>query len=578
MITMDAAVASLLFLSAALYVSGLVVSLSSKQSIDDREGGLRRRNAHQVWANFSKVTCLSRTTTTLQVVANPILERTFTLKDGSTIPNPIHGNAFQSLQNLQADLVRYVPWFPYPKVSVAELDKPSQDGKTSWDFTNILPMLTDFMDATYARNHTTVINFSTQPCWLFGDDEQKPIDCSYPDNPDESFFRYVRGDRKNLLDPTSNEMADYYARLLQYLVNGEFVDEAGNKISGGPKYDLSGGHIWELFNEGEHNYVVEQYIQDYDVVVAKMIEAVGKDRAPKFMGIGGANPAWIGPFLNDSLHKNTTYPPIDYISEHFYATCTNRTDPSTYASDFFGHAKDFVERVKEMMRTIASSDYPYAKLVLNELGVIMPADNDPNRSIDADLPDIYWNAAGAMFAYLFTEFVPLGVDVMGHSQLAGSPEIPEWNIPLPQFPSVSLLDWRTGLGNARYWVLKLLLEEFQPGDMVVDSGVASSNKESIDNNIALVAVIHTSSCCGTHKKVLLVNKQMQDHRVCLNKVLVGEVHLRIVDPVSVQRGSDKGIREEVCSNDDYCVLLRPFAVVVATAPVPKMLARLASIF
>jgi hypothetical protein len=26
---------------------------------------------------------------------------------------------------------------------------------------------------------------------------------------------------------------------------------------------------------------------------------------------------------------------------------------------------------------------------------------------------------------------------------------------------VSLLDWRTGFGNARYWVLKLLLEHFQ---------------------------------------------------------------------------------------------------------------------
>lgn len=25
----------------------------------------------------------------------------------------------------------------------------------------------------------------------------------------------------------------------------------------------------------------------------------------------------------------------------------------------------------------------------------------------------------------------------------------EWGIPLPQYPSVSLLDWRTGLGNAR---------------------------------------------------------------------------------------------------------------------------------
>ena len=46
---------------------------------------------------------------------------------------------------------------------------------------------------------------------------------------------------------------------------------------------------------------------------------------------------------------------------------------------------------------------------------------------------------------------------------AGSPKIPEWGIPLPQYPSVSLLSWNTGYGNARYWVLKLLIEHFAPG-------------------------------------------------------------------------------------------------------------------
>ena len=60
------------------------------------------------------------------------------------------------------------------------------------------------------------------------------------------------------------------------------------------------------------------------------------------------------------------------------------------------------------------------------------------------------NAAGALYAYVFASLAPLGVEVLGQSQLAGSPKIPEWGIPLPQFPSVSLLDWRTGLGNARY--------------------------------------------------------------------------------------------------------------------------------
>jgi len=91
------------------------------------------------------------------------------------------------------------------------------------------------------------------------------------------------------------------------------------------------------------------------------------------------------------------------------------------------------------------------------------------NGINASLPDLYWNAAGAMYAYLYGKLVLDGVEVLGHSQLAGSPEIPEWGIPAPQYPSVSLLSWQTGYGNARYWALKLLLEHFQPGDLLFNT-------------------------------------------------------------------------------------------------------------
>lgn len=91
----------------------------------------------------------------------------------------------------------------------------------------------------------------------------------------------------------------------------------------------------------------------------------------------------------------------------------------------------------------------WCRLDLDELGVILADDNNNSLPLDANIPDIYWNAAGAMYAYLFGNLAPAGVEVLGHSQLAGSPPIPHWNIPLAQFPSVSLLDWTTGLGNAR---------------------------------------------------------------------------------------------------------------------------------
>ena len=292
----------------------------------------------------------------------------------------------------------------------------------------------------------------------------------------------MRGNRANLLDPTAGDLARYYSALLSWLVKGWFVDEAGTNHTGGPRYDLSRakGHTWELFNEAEHGYTWQQYVHDYDVIVPAMIDAVGgAENAPKFMGIGGASSAWIGPFLNASNHHvahNANHtPPIDYVSQHFYAGAANRTDPGCYAANFFGEARGFVARVEGFVATRDASSFPRARLDLDELGVIMPGDNDPSLPLDADLPDIYWNAAGAMYAYLFARLAPLGVAVLGQSQLAGSPKIPEWGIPLPQFPSVSLLDWRTGFGNARYWVLKLLIEEFAPGDTFVETRARAAN-------------------------------------------------------------------------------------------------------
>lgn len=47
---------------------------------------------------------VSNTTTTLQVVANPLLRREC----------PVAKQAWQSLRDLEATHVRYVPWFPYP--------------------------------------------------------------------------------------------------------------------------------------------------------------------------------------------------------------------------------------------------------------------------------------------------------------------------------------------------------------------------------------------------------------------------------------------------------------------------------
>jgi hypothetical protein len=144
-------------------------------------------------AHWDKVTGVSKTTATLQVVVNPPLRR------GSAI----HDKAFKSLHDIQADYVRYVPWLPYPKLAVAELEPPA-NGKTSWDFSLIDPMTIDFLEAT--KGHSVILNFSTIPAWMFKTD--KPV--TYPADPDQPVWDYTQG--TEFRDPTMKEVGDYYGR------------------------------------------------------------------------------------------------------------------------------------------------------------------------------------------------------------------------------------------------------------------------------------------------------------------------------------------------------------------------------
>ena len=108
----------------------------------------------QVTVDWGKVMCVSKTTPTLQVVVNPMLRTN----------SPIHDGSFLALKELGANYVRYVPWFPYTRLAVAELYPPTKE-KTYWDFTLIDSMTKDFMEAT--SGHSVVMNFSTLPVWLF---------------------------------------------------------------------------------------------------------------------------------------------------------------------------------------------------------------------------------------------------------------------------------------------------------------------------------------------------------------------------------------------------------------------------
>lgn len=386
-----------------------------------------------VKVQWDQVTAVSKSTPTLQVVVNPPLER------GSSI----HDRVFDALRSLGADNVRYVPWLPYPRLAVAELEPPGA-GKTSWDFSLIDPMMEDLMHAT--RGHSVIINFSTIPQWMF----KTPQPVPYPSDPKQVTWDYEQG--TELRGPSMKEVADYYGRLVSWYTQGGFTDEAGNFHSSGHHYKID---YWEVLNEVdfEHTMTPEFYTALYDAITASIHRA---DPAIKFVGLAlaspGRSPHFFEYFLDPRHHRPDA--PLDMISYHFYANPAGDEPAEAWPYTFFDQASRFVDlaRYIQAIRTRLS---PGTATDIDELGAILPNDNVTPRG---PIPDSYWNLCSAMYAYLYAELAQLGVEVVGESQLVGYPS---------QFPSVSMVNWNTGQPNARFWTLKLLRDHLGPGDKLV---------------------------------------------------------------------------------------------------------------
>lgn len=432
--------------------------------------------------DWNKVVRISRTTPTLQVVVNPPLRR----------GTPVHDNAFKALHDLQADLVRYVPWMPYPKLGVAELDPPA-NGKTSWDFSLIDPMTIDFLEAT--KGHPVILNFSTIPQWMFQCD--KPL--KYPADPNEVNWEYEQC--TDLRDPSMKEVADYYARLVAWYTQGGFTDEAGAFHKSGYHYPVA---YWEVLNEVEyeHQIGVETYTRLYDEVVSA-IQRVEPDM--KFVGLGLAtttDPHYYEYFLDHKNHKAGT--PLDFISYHFYAVPTPDQTPEVEQYTYFDQADGFLKAVRFIEATRQRLS-PETRTTVDELGVIEADDLAQGQTghVAKALPDSYWNLAGAMYAYVFGELTHLGIDAAGESQLVGFPT---------QFPSVSMVNWNDGSPNARFWVLKLLHDNIGPGDKIVEV-------KSEHPHVYSLASIGRD---GKHR-MLLVNKRNRSFSVSVAGAAGGQI-------------------------------------------------------
>ena len=465
----------------------------------------------QVAVDWTKTVRVSRSTPTLQVVVNPLLRR------GS----PIHDPVFAALRDLGAENVRYVPWLPYPRLAVAEMEPPTATN-TSWDFSLIDPMTLDFLDAT--RGHSTILNFSTIPAWLF----KTPQPVTYPADPNTPCWNYTQG--TELKDPTLKELGDYYARLVGWYGQGGFTDELGVRHNSGHHYDIP---WWEVLNEteAEHNTTPQQYTERYDAIVSAIHKVSPQTR---FVGLAMANANrfnYYEYFLNPKNHRPGI--PLDMISYHFYADPGNGTNASNPdAWHFCEQADTFLDTVRKI-ESIRLRLSPGTQTDIDELGVIAPDESWKN------LP-VYWNAAGAMFAYLYAELSKLGIENIGESQLVGYPT---------QYPSVSMVNWITGKPNARFRVLELLKHNFGPGDVLVST-------RGTDPDVAAQAYRTVAG-----RKLLLINKRNAVVGVNLPAEASG-ARMDVVDPST---GENPAQSSTVSGTQ---VTLAPFAVAVISMVTP----------
>jgi hypothetical protein len=456
--------------------------------------------AVQVTPQWSAVERTLQTVPTYQIVASALMRPT----------SPIHDRLYQDVHDLQANYMRFSAWAPWPRLAVAEIDAP-HDGETHWDFSNMDPVVVDFLEAI--KGHPVVMNLATIPEWMYKTD--KPV--IVPSNPDLAVPYYEQG--TELRDPSMTEVADYFARLASWYVKGGFHDENGMWHESGHHYRFD---YWEVLNEVdfEHQMTPETYTRVYDAVV----EAVRKvDPTMKFIGLAVAatstvpwekqNPEFFEYFLNPRNHQPGI--PIDGISYHCYGVWTPDQSPAIYQYTAFEDADRFLS-IARYVESIRQRLSPKTRSFITELGLISADDNflqgQPNH-VPAPLPNSYWNLAAAFYAYIYNNLSRLdGIETVGMSSGIGYPNV--------NYPSVTMIDWRTGQPNARYWTLKLLIDHLELGSHEVSTGV-KLNYTSLQMyaNVQAQAFVTPQG----KREILLINKRNRPYEIVIAGAHGGEV-------------------------------------------------------
>jgi hypothetical protein len=445
---------------------------------------------------------------------------------------PLHESAMAALRSVNTRFVRYMPYCTHPLQSIAELRPPEKD-RTSWDFSAIDPDLIAFLEATKGRDPE--LDFGPIPSWMYKN-AGPATHSGDPDEPDWSQCGFgSEPGSAELVDPTGQQVADYFARIASWYSLGGFTDEVGKYHYSGYRYELP---WWGVLNEPdiEHALKPEQYTRVYDAVVAA-VRKVSPTTKFDGMGLASPTPEFVEYFLDPKHHATGT--PINMASFHFYAVPSIGQSLESWQYTVFDQLSgllgvlDYVDAVRKRLS-------PSTLINIGELGIYLPEDRfgaQGAQPVDTtnQTPSLYWNLAAAFQANAFIELSRRGADVITASQLIGYPPV--------MFPSLRMIDPRSGSPLPSLQVLRLLSQQLSTAHAPVHTTASS-------DGIAAQAFRTDQG-----SRLLLVNKRARTMSVLVD----GGKRVASFEKID-ETGTAKAVSTQ--SGTTFAVDLQPFAVVL----------------
>lgn len=415
----------------------------------------------KVTIDWTNIIGSTSTAATIEVDVMPFLSR---VHEGGPFDS-----YFEALSNLDAYFVRFAPWYPYPKVVVAELEESDcAHNKTSWNTTLFDNVMRDFYTAVCGPDAAKGVckksvaqQLSTMPAWMYidgADINEFPADpWQFPSGKFNSYVKTRSGGTANQLrDPTCKEMARYVARLIGWYTAGGMVDECGTYHKSDLFYKME---ALSVLNEDEHQMIPEGGVQ-YTICFDAWRDEIRKVNpnitlmGPEIVG----NLGYSLYFLNASNHANNEPPKL--LSNHVALFGPSGT--GSYEK-FFSGVDDWITNIAEPLKKAGEKMSPHTEFVMNEFIPFMNDWCNGSTTIDG-CPDwtnskshgtqinrktLGWNAAAASFAYAFGRLSEMEYKAVGADQLVSGP----WP---DNEPAVSSMDWNTGEPNAKYWAVNML--------------------------------------------------------------------------------------------------------------------------